>query len=171
MKPTLKVINRTAYDTGDLCRFFAKGLWAMGMRRDKIIKVLPTKGESRGIAYVGSCTPTQRGACEGKSMVLMLPPPDKLTIRRLARLFEHEAWHLKGKRHEDMTEQVYWSSSPTVPGWARGAVVRWRFGQRLHSPSLDEREGRRLDRELASLPERSPTSSSLGRKGWSDDTC
>lgn len=104
-------------------------------------------------------------------MVLMLPPPDKLTIRRLARLFEHEAWHLKGKRHEDMTEQVYWSSSPTVPGWARGAVVRWRFGQRLHSPSLDEREGRRLDRELASLPERSPTSSSLGRKGWSDDTC
>lgn len=155
--PLLKVINRTQYATEDLERFFARGLWALGCRKNKIVKVLPTKGESRGIAYVGRCRNQQRGTCEAKSMVFLLPPPGpSMTIRRLARLFEHEVSHTLGKRHEDMTETEYWSSSPSVPAWARGAVIRYRFGQRLHSPSLDEREGKRLDRELATLPEQSP---------------
>jgi len=157
VNPTLRVINKTGYDTGDLTRFFAKGLWALGCRKSKIIKVLPTRGDSRGIAYVGVCKNQQRGTCEAKSMVFMLPTPEKLTIRRLSRLFEHEVLHTLGKTHEQMSEEVYWSSQPTTPGWARGAIIRYRFGQRLQSPSLDEREGKRLDRELARLPERSPT--------------
>ena len=162
-QPTLRLINKTPYDTGDLLRFFARGLWALGCRKDKVIKVLLTKGESRGIAYVGSCSGQNRsGPCEAKSIVLMLPPPEKLTIRRLARLFEHEVRHTRGERHEDMSEDVYWSSQRTVPAWAKGAQIRWRHGQQLRSPSFDEREGKRLDRELATLPERSPIS--IGRR-------
>ena len=157
-QPTLRLINKTAYDTGDLLRFFAKGLWAMGCRKDKIIRVLPTKGESRGIANVGACQNNQRGTCEKKGLVLFLPPPEQLTIRRLARLFEHEVRHTRGETHEEMSEEVYWSSQKTVPPWARGGQVRWRYGQQLRSPSsFDEREGRRLERELALISERSPT--------------
>jgi predicted GNAT family acetyltransferase len=154
--PTLRVINKTGYDTSDLSRFFARGLWAMGCRKDKIIRVLPTRGDSRGVANVGMCRHNERGECERKGLVLFLPPPEQLTIRRLSRLFEHEVRHTKGETHEEMSEAVYWSSQPTVPVWARGMTIRYRFGQHLHSPSFDEREGKRLERELAKIPERSP---------------
>jgi hypothetical protein len=124
--PSLRVLNSTAYDTGDLQRFFAAGLHALGCKKDKIVRVLPTKGDSRGIAYVGGCRykDGQRGNCEGKSMVFMLPPPSQLTLRRLARLFEHECKHTLGLSHEQMTEAEYWSRG-SLPLWARGKKVRW----------------------------------------------
>jgi hypothetical protein len=154
--PTLRVINKTSYDTSDLTRFFAKGLWALGCRKDKVIRVLMTTGDSRGIANVGMCRNGKRGECERRGLVLFLPPPEQLTLRRLARLFEHEVKHTLGKTHEEMSEQEYWSSQPSIPGWAHGAIVRWRYGKQLQSPSFDTREGRRLERELALISERSP---------------
>lgn len=157
--PLLRVINRTNYVTEDLERFFVAGLNALGTKHDKIIRVLSTTGESRGIANVGACQNNQRGPCEKKGLVLFLPPPEQLTIRRLARLFEHEVRHTRGETHEEMSEEVYWSSQKTVPAWARGAQIRWQYGQQrqLRSPSFDEREGQRLERELALISERSPT--------------
>jgi hypothetical protein len=153
--PTIRVDNRTGYDTADLERFFAKGLWAMGCKRDKFIKVLPTNGDSRGIAYVGRCHTAQRGACEARSIVLMLPAPERLSVRRLARLFEHEVLHTLGKSHEQMTKAEYWSQGG-VPGWARGMKVRWNRRQSYnHQKSVTEHQeaalGHRIERALASM--------------------
>lgn len=102
---------------------------------DKIIRVAPTTGDSRGIAYVGECKfrKGERGRCEKKSMVFFLPPPTQLTMRRLARLFEHEAKHTLGLSHEQMTEAEYWSKG-SVPSWARGLRVRWRRSGQQQSP-------------------------------------
>lgn len=81
---------------------------------------------SRGIAYVGSCSSTSspNEACEAKSIVLLVAPPAKMTLRRLARLFEHEVLHTLGKEHEQMTEKEYWSEGG-VPSWARGCRIRY----------------------------------------------
>ena len=166
--PNLIVRNHTGYVTADLERFFARGLHALGCKKDKIISVKMTSGDSRGIAYVGQCAyPKQRGACEGKSIVLMLPHPRGLTIRRLARLFEHEVKHTLGLSHENMNEDEYWSRGQ-IPAWAKGCVIQWHPQNkrlvmpfvRLRSPRAEQgldAEGRLLERELAKLPERSPT--------------
>ena len=131
--PRVTVINRTAYNTDDLCRLFERGLVAMGVRESKTIKVLPSNElEGRGIAYVG------RQGREGHSMVFLLPPPWKMTFRRLTRLFEHEVLHTLGKEHscprgargcKAMTDAEYWSKGP-VPSWSRGVVLRWNGAQR-----------------------------------------
>ena len=109
--PNLTVRNHTGYVTADLERFFKRGLEFFGAQKDKVIKVIPTKtDDGRGIAFVGRCAyPREKGACEGKSMVLMLPHPSQLTMRRLARLFEHELKHNLGLSHEQMSEGEYWS--------------------------------------------------------------
>jgi hypothetical protein len=157
----LRVINRTHYDTGDLTRLFERGFRALKLDPSKVVEVRPTKGDSRGIAWVGRCKAKR---CETKSMVLKLPPPANLTMRRLSRLFEHEAMHLKGYSHEDMSEKVYWSSQDTVAPWARGVTLRWRGPKarrgRLpvkQSPAFDKREGQEIERALGRLPEMSPT--------------
>ena len=164
--PKLTVRNFTGYVTEDLERFFARGLQALGATGDKIIKVISTKtDDGRGIAFVGRCAyPRERGRCEGKSMVLMLPHPRQLTLRRLARLFEHELKHNLGLSHEQMNEDEYWSRGQ-LPQWARGCIIQWHPpGKRpvvpfvrLRSPQPVDREGQLLERELAKLPERSPT--------------
>jgi hypothetical protein len=122
--PSLTLMNRTAYHTPDLERLFARGLWAMGCRKSKVVRVLPTRGDSHGEALVGSCSRRQRGMCEGTELNFHLPSPEKMTLRRLARLFEHEALHSLGKDHSEMTRSEYWSLGP-VPRWARGARVRY----------------------------------------------
>jgi hypothetical protein len=146
-RPTLTVENASAYRTRDLADLFARGFQDLGCRKDKIVRCLASEDElsederndettaSRGIAYVGSCQSSStrhgpRGACEGTSMVLLLPAPPALTFRRLTRLFEHEAQHLLGLAHDDMTPEDYWSEGD-VPRWARGVVVRTKNGKRL----------------------------------------
>jgi hypothetical protein len=161
--PNLTVRNHTGYVTADLERFFKRGLEFFGAQKDKVIKVIPTKtDDGRGIAFVGRCAyPREKGACEGKSMVLMLPHPSQITMRRLARLFEHELKHNLGLSHEQMSEGEYWSRGP-IPSWARGCIIQWHPPGRtplvrLRSPQPVDREGQLLERELAKLPERSPT--------------
>lgn len=46
-------------------------------------------------------------------------------LRRLARLFDHEAAHLRGVEHKDMDRDLLYSLGPT-PAWARGARIRHR---------------------------------------------
>lgn len=142
---SVRVENETPYDTRDLAAFFAKGLRAMGARVPKIIRCIPIASASRGVANVGrhsqrlrqegSRSPqpsggTGGGTGEAHSLVLALPVPSKMTLRRLARLLEHEVRHTFGEEHKDMTTKVYWSLGP-LPAWARGARVRYDNGRIL----------------------------------------
>jgi len=117
-------MNTTAYDQRDLERLFAKGLWALGCRKHKLIKVLRTSGDSHGEAVVGRCSAKGRGGCEASLIILRLPPPHRMTFRRLTRLFEHEVLHSIGKDHDQMTRKEYWSLGP-VPSWAKGSWVHY----------------------------------------------
>ena len=61
----------------------------------------------------------------GKRMVIALAAPWRYSLRRLARLFEHEDAHIRGQEHEDMTREVYLSLGP-IPAWAQGTTIRYR---------------------------------------------
>lgn len=58
-------------------------------------------------------------------MVIALASPAHLSMRRLARLLEHEAAHIQGLDHEDMPRKLLFSLGPT-PRWARGFKLRYR---------------------------------------------
>ena len=61
-------------------------------------------------------------------MVIAIAPPVRLSIRRLARVTEHELAHLRGMRHEQMRDPVllYSPDRGETPRWAVGAKIRWR---------------------------------------------
>lgn len=149
--PPVHILNKTDYATDDLLVFFRKGLAALGARGPRFIKVFATNEPSAGIADVGTCSVRfrERGKCEACKITLILPPPSKMTLRRLARLFEHEVAHTLGKNHgpvaegrhprspKDMTREEYWSLGPT-PRWARGTQIRFQgrpaWGVSVRSP-------------------------------------
>ena len=107
--------NHSRYETEDLLRFFERGLRALRQgHRVKRILVVPSPIRSRGCATVG-----------GDSIVIAIASPSHFSLRRLARLFEHEVTHNKGLDHEEMRQNVLWSLGP-VPRWAKGTVLRWR---------------------------------------------
>jgi hypothetical protein len=116
----LRLENRSGYDTSDLRAFFRRAFEAIVprshplRRRGVEVAVVASPIRSRGCAEVG-----------GKRMVIALASPSHYSLRRLARLVEHEAHHLLGKQHEDMTEQIRYSEGP-VPSWAVGSRLRYR---------------------------------------------
>jgi hypothetical protein len=57
--------------------------------------------------------------------VIAIASPANFSLRRLARLFEHEVAHKKGADHRDMDERTMYSLG-AVPSWAKGAVIRYR---------------------------------------------
>jgi hypothetical protein len=56
-------------------------------------------------------------------MVISIASPSRFSLRRLARLFEHEVRHRQGLEHEAMDEETLWSLGP-VPRWAEGRKIR-----------------------------------------------
>ena len=58
-------------------------------------------------------------------MVIALAAPWRYSLRRLARLLEHEAAHIRGYDHEDMSRELLLSLGP-IPTWAEGTVIRYR---------------------------------------------
>jgi hypothetical protein len=58
-------------------------------------------------------------------MSLAIASPAHFTMRRFARLFEHEAAHLRGMQHEAMPHELLYSLGQ-VPEWARGVKIRYR---------------------------------------------
>lgn len=116
--------NHSGWDTKDLARFFARGLRALGIRRHKLIIVVASPIRSRGCAEVGEKSFNRR-LREGEAIVIAMAPPARFSVRRLARLFEHEVTHTKGLEHEEMSENVLWSLGD-VPPWARGTPLRYR---------------------------------------------
>ena len=134
-EPPFILENRTGYDTDDLVRFFQKGLRATGTRsRDLRIVVVASPIRSRGCAEVGrqACSPCKdddRETCctfnSGKKMVIALAAPWRYSLRRLARLLEHEAAHIRGSNHEDMDHETLLSLGD-IPRWAEDTVLRYR---------------------------------------------
>ena len=110
-----KLINRSGYDTEDLRRFFARGLAAtQTRRRGLVIEVVAAPGRSRGCATI-----------DGRRMVIAIAAPWRFSIRRLARLFVHEAAHIRGQEHKQMPQRRLLSLGPT-PRWAEGMTIRYR---------------------------------------------
>jgi hypothetical protein len=58
-------------------------------------------------------------------MVIAVASPAHFSLRRLARLVDHEALHLTGKRHSEMSHVDLYSLGP-VPAWAKGIGLRYR---------------------------------------------
>jgi len=116
-----RLTNRSGYDTEDLRAFFARGLSAMRVRTFRHILVVAAPQRSRGCAEVGH-RGTRR---DGRVIVIAIAPPSRFSIRRLARLFVHEASHTLGAEHEDMPDHVLYSLGAT-PRWAYGLRIRYR---------------------------------------------
>ena len=121
--------NRTGYDTRDLERFFERGLLATGTRGrggDLRIVALSSPIRSRGCAEVGTveCSGGRCTRTNGSRIVIALAAPWRFSLRRLARLFEHECAHIRGIEHEDMSEKMLFSLGP-IPDWARRSRFRY----------------------------------------------
>ena len=58
-------------------------------------------------------------------IVIALAAPHRFSIRRLARLFEHEVTHSKGVDHSEMSHNVLMSLGP-IPDWAKNVKIRYR---------------------------------------------
>jgi len=114
----LNVQNRSGYDTEDLREFFSRGLSAMRVRTCRRIIVVAAPARSRGCADVGSVK------VHGRVIVIAIAPPSRFSLRRLARLFEHEVAHTLGHEHETMPHDLLWSLG-AIPRWARGARIRY----------------------------------------------
>lgn len=117
----LRLENRSRYATEDLRRFLLRGMRACRIRHLDVI-VVPSPIRSRGCADVG-----------GRRMVIAIAAPSRLTMRRLARLFEHEAAHIRGMEHEGMPRDLLYSLGD-VPRWARNLKIRYR-GSAERDPS------------------------------------
>lgn len=115
--------NRTGWNTKDLARFFARGLRALGARQKRRIIVVPSPIRSRGCAEIGESF--GKRLREGEAIVISLASPAKFSLRRLARLFEHEVTHTMGFEHGQMSERVLWSEGG-IPSWAKGIPLRYR---------------------------------------------
>lgn len=109
----LQVVNRSGYDSRDLIRFFRRGLTALNIHKSIRITVVSAPARSRGCAEVG-----------GKEMVIAIASPAHFSLRRLARLFEHEAAHIKGIEHDKMNSKLLYSLGP-VPDWAKESFIRY----------------------------------------------
>ena len=121
------VRNRTGYVTSDLRSFLERGFQAMRMRGSFEVDVVPSPIYSRGCAEVG-----------GRRMVIAIAAPSRFSLRRLARLFEHEAAHLKGLDHDRMNEKLLYSLGPT-PEWARGCGFRYKKASGVRRQASDRR--------------------------------
>lgn len=112
---SLKLINRSGYDSGDLYRFFLKGIRANGIKKSIRIVVVSAPQRSRGCAVVG-----------GRDMVIAIASPAHFSLKRLSRLFDHEAAHINGLDHKDMKNNRLLYSSGSVTEWAKGSFIRYK---------------------------------------------
>jgi len=121
--------NRSGYATADLFRFFMRGLVAMGVKKPRHIIVVAAPQRSRGCAEVGTYSEhlrrkEARVLRDGLRMVISIAPPSRFSLRRLAKLFEHEVAHTLGYDHEEMPYRVLWSLGHTST-WAEGSRIRY----------------------------------------------
>ena len=127
--------NRSGYDTDDLHALIARGLRATGTKvRGLRVVVVASPVRSRGCATVN-----------GTRMVIAIASPNRFSLRRLARLIEHEAGHLRGLEHEKMDRQLLFSLGPT-PAWAEGMRLRYRGRAQSQLAHLNGSQDTRISR-------------------------
>lgn len=116
-----QLINNTGYNTSDLGRFVTAGLKALGAQGSKTIAFVSAPQRSRGCAEVGS---SKKQSGEEDQVVIALSPPHRFSMRRLARLFQHEIMHSRGFSHDEMNDNELMSLGP-LPDWARNLRIRY----------------------------------------------
>ena len=116
-----ELINNTGYNTEDLKRFCISGLRVLRARAPKRIAFVAAPRRSRGCAEVGK---TKSASGEERDIVIAIAPPSRFTMRRLARLFQHEVTHSFGYEHHEMQHDVLWSLG-SIPDWAKGLTIRY----------------------------------------------
>ena len=126
--PRFRLDNRTGYDTRDLQDFCKKGLVATKTRGRGELRIVFSASpiRSRGCAEVGTrvCKGDKCTRKNGNRMVIAIAAPWRFSLRRLARLFEHECAHIRGYEHEDMDKNLLFSLGPT-PDWAKECTFRY----------------------------------------------
>jgi len=114
---SLRLDNRSGYDTEDLRRFIRRGLRACGVRGAIHVVVVASPIRCRGCAEV-----------RGKKMVLAVAAPSHSTpkefYRRLSRLIDHECAHLRGLEHKHMPEALLYSTGSRSE-WSQGMTIRY----------------------------------------------
>lgn len=115
MPPRRSIVleNNSGYDSRDLLRVITRAAHVMGVRKRVRVVVTASPIRSRGCATVG-----------GDEVVFAIAPPSKFTMRRFARLAEHEFAHIKGIEHEQMGERLLYSEG-ALPLWAKGLRIRY----------------------------------------------
>lgn len=83
----------------------------------------------------------------GKRMVIALAAPWRFSLRRLARLFEHECAHIRGYEHEDMKKDLLLSLGAT-PKWAEGTQLRYYGSAPPQLPFLRPARTHRINAQL-----------------------
>ncbi len=131
---TTRVVNYTGYDTGDLARLLRKASRATGVYPKEVV-FMASPIRSRGCSEIPERTVDKihcrlpfnhdRQYRTPAQLVFSVAPPSRFSLRRLARLIEHEYRHSDGCEHEDMSYDDLYSLGP-VPAWARGTVLRHR---------------------------------------------
>jgi hypothetical protein len=116
--PAVELRNYSGYDARDLAALVQAGLGAAGVKRPKIIVVTASPIYTRGCATISSDRPWS-------VVSIAIAAPSRFTLAKLARIVEHEARHARGEDHGDMPDKDVYTSSSSVPRWARGLRVRY----------------------------------------------
>lgn len=127
----LKIKNRTRYRADDLRAFFLAGLKSLGAGTDKTIVVIDAR---RRDGVHGRASLPAPYETEGRWLRMSLPRLDKLDMRKIAQVFEHEVGHNFGDRHGEM--QKWWTLEPK---WHEGLMLRVK-AEPKKTPAPERRE-------------------------------
>lgn len=119
MRVRLRVVNHSGYRTRDLHAFIERAMRAYRVAGPLTVIVTASPIRSRGCADVG-----------GSRMSIAIAPPSAFSLRRMARLVQHELAHIAGIDHESMPYDLLYCLGNT-PSWAKGA----RFGYVGRAPN------------------------------------
>ncbi len=148
MKITLT--NKTQYRDEDLRAIVHGACKAAGvcLKVLKLTVVTSRHGYVSGYAYFPR---GPRGFTTTLSMRLRIPKADRMVVERVAQVALHEAMHLAGARHKDMTEEQY-HCRMAVP-WVEGLQLRVREDDAAPDPVLRRAAARagRLEHAQAML--------------------
>jgi|GEM_PF-5710148 len=151
MRLKLEIDNRTEYSKADLRRIFLAGMRQLDITHRRVLVVYSRSSSVTGWgAYYGTATNwrQQYGQhyADGRYHVKMrLPRPGRASdparlATSIARVWEHELWHTKGRRHPAMHPELRWCHQP-VP-WAEGMECRHKEAKSV-KPKGRSRKGER----------------------------
>jgi hypothetical protein len=137
MRLKLDIDNRTDYSKADLRRIFLAGMRQLDITYRKVLVVYSRSGSVTGWgAYWGTATNWRQQYgyryADGSYHVKMRLPrkgrgrsSDPAALAEsVARVWDHELWHTKGRKHAEMSREVYHCRQP-VP-WAEGMELRFK---------------------------------------------